>query len=748
MAANSILAKMAVEISANTAQFNAALKQTNAQLSSFQTSVVSAGKLVGGYFAAGQIFTGLKEGLQLITEFEYKMSTLQAISGATGAEMKVLRDDALALGSATQFAAKEVGGLQVEFSRLGFSTTEIRQATKATIDLATATGEDLAKSTFILGSSVRAFNLPASESAHLADVMTGAFNKTALQLEDFGEAMKYVGPVAAAANIKFEEASAVLGILADNNIRGSQAGTAFRRIIVDLTKDGSPLVDRLGELAAKGITVQNSFDDVGRIAQTALLVLEKGRERIRPLTEEFANIHGEAERVSNIMRDNLQGDFEKLTGAFKTATIEGGSWIGVFLRPATEKLTDFFNALTSDKISTLEKFLLVTGGASDVLANRQAQLVKQDTDITALARRKFLIYAQGYKNTSEAAQQFIKEQYALTDAARDENEQIKQSFRANEEFAIQKQKEFNGELAARRLLIKIAEEYIRATAPETDKGDPTKRLIIGTTALGEEIKRLKELQGSPLGSNHTIWQQYEDQINHLELEIVKLETGVQRFKELGSASINPELDLSKVNNQFSDLGLASSVKYLKELQKGAKDAGDAFTSMTTRMSTANYQVIRFNKETGQSFINWAQLVKDVATKAIVGFGDAIGAALGGDKKVDVGKKFLQGLISFLHQFGELLVAAGVAALGLDALLKEGGPVAAGAAIAAGVALIALTSAAATKLNNSARGNDSSTTAGGRAGSGGGFTVQVVGTSIVRGQDIYISYSNYSGNKNG
>src|SRR5690606_9525135 len=135
-------------------------------------------------------------------------------------------------------------------------------------------------------------------------------------LDNFTESMKFVAPVARAANISVEETTALLGVLADSGIRGSNAGTALRRIITDLAKDGRPLQERLKELAAQGLNLSGAMDEVGRFAQTALLVLTDNVNRIDQLTEGLNNAAGAAKETAAIMRDNLKGDIEKLTSAW------------------------------------------------------------------------------------------------------------------------------------------------------------------------------------------------------------------------------------------------------------------------------------------------------------------------------------------------------------------------------------------------------------------------------------------------
>src|SRR5690606_3978245 len=327
-------------------------------ISNFEKRIAGIQRSLGSLgiaFGAFQIGTVIVDSIRRIADFEKQMDTVAAIAGATGEEFERLREDALRLGAASQFTATQVAELQTEFGRLGFTTDEIIAATEATIDLATATGEDLAKSADVAGSTIRAFGLSAEETGRVVDVMAESFNKTALGLENFTQSMKFVAPVARAANISVEETTALLGVLADSGIRGSNAGTALRRIITDLAKDGRPLQERLKELAAQGLNLSGAMDEVGRFAQTALLVLTNNTEQVDNLTTSFNNAAGAAKETAAIMRDNLTGDVEKLTSAYDGLILSFSEGSGV-IRQFIQDITSVVNILTD-----ISRFVQGTG---------------------------------------------------------------------------------------------------------------------------------------------------------------------------------------------------------------------------------------------------------------------------------------------------------------------------------------------------------------------------------------------------
>jgi TP901 family phage tail tape measure protein len=185
--------------------------------------------------------------------FELEMAKVRAISGATADEFMKLKANAEKLGASTIFSAKQVAGLQVEFAKLGFTASEIDKVTESTLYLAQAAQTDLARAAEVAGSTLRAFGLNASETGRVTDVMAKSFSTSALDMEKFAESMKYVAPVANAAGISIEETTAMLAVMANAGIKGSQAGTSLRRIFSELGAGAEPVAEKIKKLANAGL---------------------------------------------------------------------------------------------------------------------------------------------------------------------------------------------------------------------------------------------------------------------------------------------------------------------------------------------------------------------------------------------------------------------------------------------------------------------------------------------------------------
>ncbi len=188
--------------------------------------------------------------VKTFADFEQSMAKVQAISGATGKDFEALTQKAKDLGISTRFAASEVSDLMLNYSKLGFSSDEIQKITGATLDLALATGEDLATSATVAGGTLRAFGLDASQMGMVTDVMAKSFSSSALDLNKFQVSMSSIAPIARGLGQSLQETTAQLGTLVDNGIEASTAGTMLRNMMLKATKDGFSMEEALSDIAS------------------------------------------------------------------------------------------------------------------------------------------------------------------------------------------------------------------------------------------------------------------------------------------------------------------------------------------------------------------------------------------------------------------------------------------------------------------------------------------------------------------
>lgn len=360
---------LTLKVGFDIAKFQSELNRTSSMMQSW-------GKQITGYmisaFTIDRAVTAFQRGItEVITsaaEFQHSMQEVKAITGASGQEFDKLKNNAIQMAGA--FKAIDISRMEVELGRLGFTTQEIIDTTKASIQLSVATGENLARGADVLGSTLRAFNLNASESARVADVMASGFNNSALSLENFAEAIKYVAPVAANAGISLEQTTALLGVLADNGIKGSMAGTSLRKIISDLGQGAAPVLNqKLREMAVAGMSGAEAMDEVGRTAYASLLILSKNTEKIDQYTKANESAKGSAAAMAKIMQDDLVGSWKNFNAELEK-TYQGKNFI-----------TDYFKTII-DEYTAMVKLI-------NMAINGQDQLNKKTNETTAPANPGF-----------------------------------------------------------------------------------------------------------------------------------------------------------------------------------------------------------------------------------------------------------------------------------------------------------------------------------------------------------------------
>tara|TARA_R100001015_G_C4634918_1_gene202665 strand:- start:5590 stop:9120 length:3531 start_codon:yes stop_codon:yes gene_type:complete len=300
------------------------------------------------------------------TEFEFTMAKVRAVSGATNEEFKQLQSSAAELGRTTFFTASQVAELQLNFSKLGFTTQEILDAQEATINLSIATGSDLARAATVAGSAIRGFGLDASEAARVVDVMAVAFTSSALDIEKFQTSMTKVAPIAAASGFTIEETTAIMSKLADTGIEASIAGTSLRNIFLKLQDPTSKLSRRFGNTAPNLETLlagfQQMIDDGDDMADmmgvvdirqvAAFQTMVKGKDDVAALAEELKNSAGAGQEMADIVGDTTQGAILKVKSAIEGFSIALVSNFGEAMKKTLVRFAEFLNGLVENEKKT------------------------------------------------------------------------------------------------------------------------------------------------------------------------------------------------------------------------------------------------------------------------------------------------------------------------------------------------------------------------------------------------------------
>lgn len=308
------------------------------------------------------------------SDFEAQMSRVQAISGATGKELEELRSQAVELGADTSFSASEAAQGMENLAAAGFETNEIMDAMPGLLDLAAASGEDLASSSDIAASTLRGFGLAAEDAGHVADVLAENANRTNSSVTETGEAMKYIAPLARAAGISLEETAAAIGIMANAGIQGSQAGTTLRGALSRLSKPTADMLQAMNELgiefydsegkmlsladqvgmlksAMEGMTDEQKNNYLvtlyGQEALSGMLALiNEGPDSLASLTAAYEQCDGSAQAAADTMQDNLKGAVEELSGSAESLGIVFYDSVAGSLKEAAQSATESVNNIT------------------------------------------------------------------------------------------------------------------------------------------------------------------------------------------------------------------------------------------------------------------------------------------------------------------------------------------------------------------------------------------------------------------
>lgn len=328
-------------------------------------------------------------GLKVATDFEKAMSGVQAITGATGEEFEKLRETAIDLGATTAFSSGEVAEAMTEMAKAGWSTTQIIDGMAGVLDATAASGESLGTVATIVADAITGFGLSAKDSARVADLMTQAANSGTIGVSDLGESYKYVAPLAQSMGLSIEDVTTALSAMSMAGIKGSQAGTALRTVLANMTKPSSTVAAAMDELnlnitnsdgSFKSLdeiitTMRTSFngltDDQKAYYATALAgkegvsglisLLNLTQEEYDALTVSMNNCTGVAGETAAVMQDNLQSKVEQLGGALESLAIKLSEYVIPFLTGLVEKITAAVDAFTNMN-PMVQKAVLVIGG--------------------------------------------------------------------------------------------------------------------------------------------------------------------------------------------------------------------------------------------------------------------------------------------------------------------------------------------------------------------------------------------------
>ena len=397
------------EIAETEAKLKSLEEQANQSATALQSIAAKGEKLktVGDNITSvGQRFlpvTGVVVGLgtaavKAAADFDSAMSKVAAVSGATGSDLEDLRDKAREMGAKTKFSATEAAAAMNYMAMAGWKTEDMLSGIEGVMNLAAASGEDLATTSDIVTDALTAFGLTAADSGHFADILAAASSNANTNVSMMGETFKYCAPIAGALGFSAVETAEAIGLMANAGIKGSQAGTALRTIMNNLTGDIQLSGQALGDVTIQTTNADGAMRDlsdiladcrgafsqlteseqaqaaealVGKNAMSGFLALmNAGEADINKLSSAINNCDGTAANMAETMQDNLAGQLQILKSQLEELAISIGELLMPSIRAIVgwiQKVVDWLNSLDEGTKKTIVTIALVAAAIGPVL---------------------------------------------------------------------------------------------------------------------------------------------------------------------------------------------------------------------------------------------------------------------------------------------------------------------------------------------------------------------------------------------
>ena len=363
----------------------AKIDEVGEKLQNIGSSVENVGKKFLPVTAA---VTGLgTAAVKTAADFDSEMSKVSAISGATGDDFDQLRAKAREMGAKTKFSASEAASAMEYMAMAGWKTSDMLNGIEGIMNLAAASGEDLATTSDIVTDALTAFGLSAADSGHFADILAAASSNANTNVSMMGETFKYCAPIAGALGFSAKDTAEAIGLMANSGIKASQAGTSLRTIMNNLSGEVTFVGKNIGEVtiatsnadgsmrslndiladcrvAFSGLSesekAANAEALVGKNAMSGFLALMNSSETdINKLRGAIENCDGASESMAETMQDNLNGQLTILKSQLEELAISFGDILMPTIRKIISAVQQFVDKLNSMDKSTRETIIKI-----------------------------------------------------------------------------------------------------------------------------------------------------------------------------------------------------------------------------------------------------------------------------------------------------------------------------------------------------------------------------------------------------
>lgn len=410
MDAGTAVAMLTLDIGGFTGGLTSALTAAESVFSSMSATAAQKTQALGASLAttgnlltqtvSRPIATVSQDVFKVGSAFEKTMDTVAAVSQKPGQSLielqnntDRLREKALELGSSTFFSANEVADGMVIMGKAGWDTQNILDGMGGVLDAAAASGEDLSTVSDVVVNSLTAFGLEAGQASNMADLLTQSANSGTHDIVDLGNSLKYAGPVAKALGMDVVDVTSALTMMSTAGIRGSQAGTSLRRILLNMVSPTEKQAAAMQKLGLSAVDSNGKFKSLDQIfrelranvnelggseipeVQAALqdfagaygisglnAILNITDEQFNQISHDMAYSGGVAKDTAAIMRDNVAGAWDEFTDKIETAKVKIFDAIAPSLKNLLDNLNNFMDGLLNNFTPKMGKFIAGLAG--------------------------------------------------------------------------------------------------------------------------------------------------------------------------------------------------------------------------------------------------------------------------------------------------------------------------------------------------------------------------------------------------
>ena len=601
--------------------FREAEREVGSSCTGIDAAVSKAGQTIATFVSAAAIASAVKQATQYVVEvgsaFEASMSEVQAISGATGAELEKMSAKAKQLGSTTKFSATEASQAFKYMALAGWDTNKSISAVDGVLQLAAASGMDLAAASDMVTDYLSAFGMEASQATYMADMLAYAQSHSNTTAEQLGEAYKNCAANMNASGQDIETTTAMLEALANQGSKSSEAGTKVSAIMRDITAKMDEGKIAIGDTTVAVMDANGNFRDMtdiikdvdtatqgmGDAEKAAALastftsdsisglnmILNEGIDKVAGYEEELRNSSGAASDMADTMQNNLQGKITAAGSALEGLGIAAYNYISGPAGKVVDTATSMFKGMTdliSPARTEMEQYIDDINAALDTV-DASLETAEKTMNVAAVDTSKLESYKKTLLdlNTVENKNEYQKYQLkrivdelsdTIPELAAAYDEETGSISLTNQEIEklLDNQKAQVMQASAQEALEKVYQAQFDATLALTQAQD----------GLTEAQKRWNERVDEALGPNHQVvesLQDYyditgntDDELEDLALSIESLSAEVDRAQEAQDKANETAEEYEKTVDRVKE-SLIGETDAQKEEKNAVEDGTDA-----------------------------------------------------------------------------------------------------------------------------------------------------------------------------